>query len=172
MVPSSQRFDNLFSWMGEQQAIELLSTNISILDNPGIKYIAATRLGACSSRDSLDALVLAATGDRDNIFDAITRRKSIEALGRRRDLSTLPTIFDAIRSRDEQTIVNAIDTLINFGIPLNTQFKYSLLTIIQYGSDILKRVAIQCFTRLEMDDCDGIFTSNRTIKTYWLKEHQ
>ena len=156
MVPSSQRFDNLFSWMGEQQAIALLSQNIRTLDNPGIKYIAATRLGACSSRDSLDALVVAATGDRDNIFDAITRRKSIEALGRRRDLSTLPTIYDAMHSRDEQTIVNAVDTLIHFGIPLDIKFKSSLLRIIQDGSDVLKRVAIQCFTRLEMLDCNGI----------------
>ena len=126
MVPNSQRFDTLFSWMDERKAIELLSQNISSLDNPGIKYIAATRLGACSSRDSLDALVLAATGDRENIFDSITRRKSIEALGRRRDLSTLPTIYDAMSSSDEQTIVNAVDTLINFGVPLDSQFKSSL----------------------------------------------
>ena len=68
MVPNSQRFDTLFSWVDEHQAIELLSQNISTLDNPGIKYIAATRLGACSSRDSLDVLVLATTGDRENIF--------------------------------------------------------------------------------------------------------
>ncbi|MBT03491.1 MAG: bilin biosynthesis protein CpeY [Crocinitomicaceae bacterium] len=142
--------------MGEQQAIELLSQNVSTLDNPGIKYIAATRLGACSSRDSLDALVVAATGDRDNIFDSITHRKSIEALGHRRDLSTLPTIYDAMHSSDEQTIVNSVDTLINFGIPLDAQFKSSLLKLIQDGSDVLKRVAIQCFTRLEMNDCDGI----------------
>ena len=169
MVPSSQRFDNLFSWMGEQQAIELLSKNISTLDNPGIKYIAATRLGACSSRDSLDALVVAATGDRDNIFDAITRRKSIEALGRRRDLSTLPTIYDAMRSRDEQTIVNAVDTLINFGIPLDTKFKSSLLKMIQDGSDILKRVAIQCFTRLEMDDCDGMIHQQQNNQNLLVK---
>ncbi len=156
MVPNSQRFDALFSWMDEQQAIELLLQDVSTLENPGVKYIAATRLGACSSRDSLDVLVVAATGDRDNIFDAITRRKSIEALGRRRDLSTLPTIYDAMRSRDEQTIVNAVDALIYFGIPLDIKFKSSLLRIIQDGSDVLKRVAIQCFTRLEMLDCNGI----------------
>ena len=156
MVPNSQRFDTLFSWMDERQAIELLSQNISDLDNPGIKYIAATRLGACSSRDSLDALVLAATGDRENIFESITRRKSIEALGRRRDLSTLPTIYDAMSSSDEQTIVNAVDTLINFGVPLDYQFKSSLLKIIQDGTDVLKRVAIQCFSRLEMHDSNGI----------------
>ncbi len=156
MVPSSQRFDNLFSWMSEQQAIEMLSQNINTLDNPGIKYIAATRLGACSSRDSLDALVVAATGDRNNIYDSITRRKSIEALGRRRDLSTLPTIYEAMHSSDEQTIVNSVDTLIKFGIPLDAQFKSSLLNIIQNGSDALKRVAIQCFTRLELHECTGI----------------
>ena len=162
MVPNSQRFDTLFSWMDEQQAIGLLSQNISTLDNPGIKYIAATRLGACSSRDSLDALVLAATGDRENIFDSITRRKSIEALGRRRDLSTLPTIYDAMSSSDEQTIVNAVDTLINFGVPLDSQFKSSLLKIIQDGSDVLKRVAIQCFSRLEMHDSNGIISKQQS----------
>lgn len=162
MVPNSQRFDTLFSWMDERQAIELLSQNISDLDNPGIKYIAATRLGACSSRDSLDALVLAATGDRENIFDSITRRKSIEALGRRRDLSTLPTIYDAMSSSDEQTIVNAVDTLINFGVPLDSQFKSSLLKIIQDGTDVLKRVAIQCFSRLEMHDSNGIISKQQS----------
>ena len=162
MVPNSQRFDTLFSWMDEHQAIELLSQNVSTLDNPGIKYIAATRLGACSSRDSLDALVLAATGDRENIFDSITRRKSIEALGRRRDLSTLPTIYDAMSSSDEQTIVNAVDTLINFGVPLDSQFKSSLLKIIQDGTDVLKRVAIQCFSRLEMHDSNGIISKQQS----------
>ena len=162
MVPNSQRFDTLFSWMDEQQAIGLLSQNINTLDNPGIKYIAATRLGACSSRDSLDALVLAATGDRENIFDSITRRKSIEALGRRRDLTTLPTIYDAMSSSDEQTIVNAVDTLINFGVPLDSQFKSSLLKIIQDGSDVLKRVAIQCFSRLEMHDSNGIISKQQS----------
>ena len=162
MVPNSRRFDTLFSWMDERQAIELLSQNISTLENPGIKYIAATRLGACSSRDSLDALVLAATGDRENIFDSITRRKSIEALGRRRDLSTLPTIYDAMSSSDEQTIVNAVDTLINFGIPLDSQFKSSLLKIIQDGTDVLKRVAIQCFSRLEMHDSNGIISKQQS----------
>ena len=162
MVPNSQRFDALFSWMDEHQAIELLSQNISTLDNPGIKYIAATRLGACSSRDSLDALVLAATGDRENIFESITRRKSIEALGRRRDLSTLPTIYDAMSSSDEQTIVNAVDTLINFGVPLDSQFKSSLLKIIQDGTDVLKRVAIQCFSRLEMHDSSGIISKHQS----------
>ena len=162
MVPNSQRFDTLFSWMDERQAIELLSQNISDLDNPGIKYIAATRLGACSSRDSLDALVLAATGDRENIFDSITRRKSIEALGRRRDLSTLPTIYDAMSSFDEQTVVNAVDTLINFGVPLDSQFKSSLLKIIQDGTDVLKRVAIQCFSRLEMHDSNGIISKQQS----------
>jgi bilin biosynthesis protein len=162
MVPNSQRFDTLFSWMDERQAIELLSQNISTLENPGIKYIAATRLGACSSRDSLDALILAATGDRDNVFDSITRRKSIEALRRRRDLSTLPTIYDAMSSFDEQTVVNAVDTLINFGVPLDSQFKSYLLKIIQDGTDVLKRVAIQCFSRLEMHDSNGIISKQQS----------
>jgi hypothetical protein len=104
----------------------LILQDVSTLENPGVKFIAVTRLGACSSRDSLDALVFAATGDRENIFDSITRCKSIEALGRRRDLSTLSTIYDAMCRSDEQTIVNAIDALIWFSVLLNFQFKLSL----------------------------------------------
>ena len=104
----------------------MLLQDVSALEKPGIKYIAATRLGAYSSRDSLYALVFAATGDRENIFDSIARRKSIEALGRRRDLSTLSTIYDAMCRSDEQTIVNAIYALICFSVLLNSQFKLSL----------------------------------------------
>lgn len=65
MVPSSQRFDNLFSWMGEQQAIELLSKNVRTLDNPGIKYIAATwgclNLGLLECRADIENLLMTST---------------------------------------------------------------------------------------------------------------
>ena len=158
---ASQRFDTIFSWMDEQHAIDLLYSNISELDNPGIKYIAATRLGACTSQISLEALVHSATGDRDCIFERITRRKSIEALGRRRNLSTLPTIYDALFSNDEQTIVNAVDSLISFGVPLNSQFQSVLLEMIANGSDVVKRICIQCFTRLEMVDQSGVIANQQ-----------
>ena len=44
MVPYSERFDTLFSWMCEHQAIELLLQYVSTLENPGVKYIVARRL--------------------------------------------------------------------------------------------------------------------------------
>ena len=53
----SQGFGALYSWIGEEQAIELLYQNVSTFDNPGIKYIAATSLEDCSLRVLLDALV-------------------------------------------------------------------------------------------------------------------
>ena len=61
-------------------------------------------------------------------------------LGRRRDLSTISTIYDAVCSSDELMIVNLVDALIQFGVPLNCQFKLSLLKIIQDGLDVRKRM--------------------------------
>ena len=66
---ASQRFDTIFlGWMSSMQLTALLKC--SELDNPGIKY-AATRLGACTSQISLEALVHSATGDRDCIFEKL-----------------------------------------------------------------------------------------------------
>ena len=42
MVLNSERFDALFLWMDERLAVELLLQDVSILENPGVKYIAAT----------------------------------------------------------------------------------------------------------------------------------
>ena len=100
-MANSQRFDGLFSWMSESNAIAVLNQPCKELDNPGIKYIAATRLGACRSVESLEALVVASSGEREDIFERITRRKAIEALGRRMDPSTLAVIQNAMLSDDE-----------------------------------------------------------------------
>ena len=88
--------------MGEEEAINLLESPSGSLKNPGIKYIAATRLGACVSEDSMNALVKASLGDRENIFDKITRRKAIEALGRRKNPQFCPSYLNlsiAVMSR-------------------------------------------------------------------------
>ena len=53
----SQGFGALYSWIGEEQVIELPYQNVSTFDNPGIKCIAATGLEDCSLRVWLDALV-------------------------------------------------------------------------------------------------------------------
>lgn len=148
----SQRFDGLFAWMTESNAISVLNQPSNELDNPGIKYIAATRLGACTSEESLDALVVASQGEREDIFERITRRKAIEALGRRKDASALAVIMQALHSEDEQTVVNSIDSLINIGLPLNAEFKLVLRDCITHSSTAINRVAIQCLLRLGVDE--------------------
>ena len=152
----SQRFDGLFAWMTESNAISVLNQPSNELDNPGIKYIAATRLGACTSEESLDALVVASQGEREDIFERITRRKAIEALGRRKDVSALAVIMQALHSDDEQTVVNSIDSLTTIGLPLNNQFKLALRACINHSANAIKRVAIQCFVRLGVDEFSDV----------------
>ena len=139
--------------MSESNAVELLNQPSGELDNPGVKYIAATRLGACTSQESLEALISASSGEREDIFDRITRRKAIEALGRRKNLSTLPVIQEALSSDDDPTVVNAVDALITIGLPLTTDIKTNLLNLLHHRSAAIQRVAIQCFSRLDVDDC-------------------
>ena len=80
----SERFDTLFSGMSEESAMEILRTAPGDLGNPGVKYLAATRLGACTSEVSLQRLLETAGNTSDNLYDRITRRKALDALGRRK----------------------------------------------------------------------------------------
>ena len=141
-MANSKRFDGLFAWMSEPNAIAVVNQSSCELDNPGVKYIAATRLGACSSQESLDALVAASCGERDDIFERITRRKAIEALGRRKDPATLAVIQQALFSADEPTVVNAVDSLITIGLPLTQQTKTILLGLVQAGPEAVKRLSL------------------------------
>jgi len=152
-MANSKRFDGLFAWMSESNAITVLNQPSQELENPGVKYIAATRLGACTSEESLRALVTASCGEREDIFERITRRKAIEALGRRKDPSTLTVIHQALFSADEPTVVNAVDSLISMGLPLTQETNTALLNLLQNSSEAIQRVSIQCFSRLDVDNC-------------------
>ena len=138
--------------MSESNAVELLNQSSGELDNPGVKYIAATRLGACTSQESLEALISASSGEREDIFDRITRRKAIEALGRRKNPSTLTVIQQALSSDDDPTVVNAVDALITIGLPLTADIRTTLLNLLHQRSAAIQRVSIQCFSRLDVDD--------------------
>ena len=80
-----ERFDTLFSGMSEEVAMATLRSDPAELKNPGEKYLAATRLGACSSAASLERLIEAGGNSSDNLYERITRRKALEALGRRKN---------------------------------------------------------------------------------------
>ena len=117
----AERFDTLFSGMSEEAAMRALRSDPAELDNPGTKYLAATRLGACTSAASLDRLIEAGSNTTDNLYERITRRKALEALGRRKDPKALPVLIQALQAEDEPTVVNAADAIARIGSPLDHQ---------------------------------------------------
>ena len=145
----SERFDILFERFSEESAIELLKTPPDKLSNPVDKYMAATRLAACNSDRSLQALIQATDLDPDNLFNRITRRKALEALGRRKNASALPFLFKALDVDDEPSVINAIDSIAQISAPLSDDQCKKLLGALE-GSDTQKRCAIQAHTRLQL----------------------
>jgi len=147
----SERFDTLFSGMSEESALEILRTAAGDLDNPGVKYLAATRLGACSSEHSLQRLLETASNPSDELYDRITRRKALDALGRRKSPRAIPVLLEALDSADEPMVVNAADALARIGSPLNEDQQDALLQALK-GPDNQRRAVIQAFTRLSLPD--------------------
>ena len=150
----SERFDSLFSGLSEADAIRILSTNPTDLPNPGSKYLAASRLGAASSGESLAALMLMVSMKPDNLIDKITKRKSIEALGRRKSTESVPLLIDALSGDDEPTVVNAVDAIARIRPTLNSSDIATLL-LVALGPDNQKRAVVQAFTRLDLLDTTG-----------------
>ena len=147
----SERFDTLFSGMSEESAMEILRTAPGDLGNPGVKYLAATRLGACTSEVSLQRLLETAGNPSDNLYDRITRRKALDALGRRKSPRAIPVLLDALESADEPMVVNAADALARIGCPLTDNQQDALIQALK-GQDNQRRAVIQAFTRLGLSD--------------------
>ena len=147
----SERFDTLFAGMSEESALDLIQQDPSELDNPGLKYLAASRLGACSSKESLQTLINVAWSTNDNLFERITRRKALEALGRRKDATAIPALVHALDDSDEPTVVNAADAITRINAPLDEQQQSALLGALN-GPDNQRRAVIQTFTRLQLVD--------------------
>ena len=150
----SERFDILFAGISEDKAMELLVTDTEKLDNPGLKYTAATRLGASQSSESLSVLIEVSDQSTKTLYERITRRKAIEALGRRKEASALPVLVRALACEDEPTIVNAADAITRIGVDLTEQDQRHLLAALA-GPDNQKRAIIQSFTRLNLDNPGG-----------------
>ena len=156
----SERFDTLFSGMSEENALNLIITDPSQLDNPGVKYLAASRLGACTSQQSLDRLIEVASKESDNLYDRITRRKALEALGRRKQKTAIPVLIEALLDEDEPTVVNAVDSIARIGATLTTTQQQQLLVALK-GPDNQKRAVIQALTRLNLPDSNDVVAKLR-----------
>ena len=146
----SERFDTLFSGMSEEIAMSTLLKQPDQLENPGWKYLAATRLGACSSAESLDLLLKAGANTSEDLYERITRRKALDALGDESP-KAIPVLLDALTADDEPTVVNAADAIARIGTTLNTDEQDKLISALD-GPDNQRRAVIQAFTRLNMPD--------------------
>ncbi|GCE64448.1 hypothetical protein OMCYN_00359 [cyanobiont of Ornithocercus magnificus] len=146
----AKRFDALFAGMSEQKALMLARSSAKELDNPGSKYIAVTRLGACESQESLDQLVSCINLDTSDLYERIVRRKAIEALGRRQDQGVVPHLIKVLNDNsDELAVINAVDAITQIGSDLNSS-QICLLGRALTGSDNQKRAVIQAHTRLKI----------------------
>ena len=90
----AERFDILFEGLSEESSLKILLSDPRDLANPVDKYMAATRLGACTSNESLQGLINAVDLDPEDLFNRITRRKAIEALGRRKNNNIFIQVFN------------------------------------------------------------------------------
>ena len=154
-----ERFDNLVEGLTEERAISIILADPDSMERPVDKYMAATRLGASESEESLNTLIAAAQLSPENLFDRITRRKALDALGRRRHPKALPVLFAALSCSDESAVINAVDSITKISSELDAEQQSQLLGALD-GEDIQKRAVIQAHTRL------GLETADQAIKAF------
>ncbi|TGG90973.1 MAG: HEAT repeat domain-containing protein [Aphanocapsa feldmannii 277cV] len=154
---SGGRFDNLFAWMDEPEAIRCLRTPADQLDIPAAQYVAATRLGAASSEASLLALLDAARFRGDDINNRLTRRKALEALGRRRDPRSLALVLKALAADDPAAVVNAANSVTALA-PLDDTQGAAAVTALCHGlrgPGTQQRAVVQALTRLGASEVEA-----------------
>ena len=153
MPPMAERFDSLFDWLDEQEAIQVLHSPTANLPDPGLQYVAATRLGAASSPESLNALLAASAWRGHGINERLTRRKALEALGRRPDPRSVARAVEALGSSDAGAVVSATNSLAKLWTAGQTMDPDQLTTALLgalHGPGTQQRAVIQCLTRLEL----------------------
>ena len=154
----AERFDSLFGWLDEQEAIRVLHSTTATLPNPGLQYVAATRLGAAGSPESLNALLAASAWRGNGINERLTRRKALEALGRRPDPRSLARVLEALDSSDAGAVVSAANSLSRLwaaGQTMDPAPVTDALVGALHGPGTQQRAVIQCLTRLELQAARG-----------------
>ena len=147
----AERFDVLVLGISETDALSLLFAKTADIPRPSDRYFAATRLGLCGCDKTLDALIRATYElTTDELFDRITRRKAIEALGRRKDIRAIPALVDVLACSDTEAVINAISALIRIGWSPSPGEHDRLLHLLESEDVTLSRAVIQAFTRLSI----------------------
>ena len=154
----AERFDSLFGWLDEQEAIQVLHSTTANLPNPALQYVAATRLGAASSPESLNALLAASAWCGHGINERLTRRKALEALGRRPDPRSVARVVEALNSSDAGAVISAANSLSRLwaaGQTMDPDQLTEALVGALHGPGTQQRAVIQCLTRLELHGAKG-----------------
>ena len=151
----AERFDVLVQGISKSDALHLLFAKTDSVERPSDRYFAATRLGLCDCDETLDALIRATTDLKvDELFDRITRRKAVEALGRRKDAKAIPALVDVLRCSDTEAVINSLSALIRIGWSPNEEEESHLLSLLD-GEVTQVRAVIQLFTRLRLQSAQS-----------------
>lgn len=102
-----KRFANIFG-LTEEQCIALLDTPPEQAADESERYIAASQLANYSSDASIDALIRAVKTTYDSLDNRITRRKSVETLGKLRAARGLDAIRVCLADEDRYTVESAV----------------------------------------------------------------
>tara|TARA_B100000900_G_scaffold140686_1_gene119189 strand:+ start:52 stop:1281 length:1230 start_codon:yes stop_codon:yes gene_type:complete len=144
----AERFDVLVQGISEADALSLIFADTASVERPSDRYFAATRLGLCDCDKTLEALIRATHELKvDELFDRITRRKVVEALGRRKDPRAIPALVDVLGCSDTEAVINALSALTRIGWRPSEVEEDCLLGLLN-GEVTQIRAVIQTFTRL------------------------
>ncbi|MEO0756264.1 MAG: HEAT repeat domain-containing protein [Cyanobacteria bacterium J06648_16] len=149
-----KRFANIFG-LDETQSIDLLDTPIDQLAADDSRYVAAAQLANYNSDASIAALIRAVHNTDDSLDNKITRRKSVESLGKLKAKAALPDIQDCLTDPDPYTVEVAAWAIGEIG----TADKTILETVAQQLArpNQTYRVMIHTLTKLGYGEaCDRI----------------
>ncbi|MCP2732276.1 HEAT repeat domain-containing protein [Limnofasciculus baicalensis] len=102
-----KRFANLFG-LTEEESIALLDTPEDKLAEDDSRYVAAAQLASFATEQSIDALIRAIHNNDPSLNNRITRRKSVESLGKLQVNRALPAIRTCLADDDCYTVENAV----------------------------------------------------------------
>ena len=102
-----KRFANIFG-LTEEQCIALLDTPPEQAADQSERYVAASQLANYPSEASIDALIRAVNNTYDSLDNRITRRKSVESLGKLKAVRGLKAIQTCLADADRYTVESAV----------------------------------------------------------------
>ncbi|MBE9066357.1 HEAT repeat domain-containing protein [Leptolyngbya cf. ectocarpi LEGE 11479] len=141
-----KRFANIFG-LTEEQSIALLDTPPEQADDESERYIAASQLANYPSEASIDALIRAVHVAHDSLDNRITRRKSVESLGKLKAVRGLDAVRTCLTDDDRYTVEAAVWAIGEIGTE-NTEILEEITQLLA-KPDQTYRVIIHTLVKLD-----------------------